>query len=95
MGFLQNYLGLEPAYKDDGPPPLGNRALTGSDPGTKARIPEADACLRRTDRGDCQTRQIIGRYLIEADIRPILSATVVFRNATRRNLRIKTGGARS
>lgn len=43
--------------------------------------------IRRLPRRDT----VIGQYLIDTDIRPILTARVVFRNATRtrRNLRGK------
>jgi hypothetical protein len=61
MGFLQNYLGLEPAYKDGYDLPLRGtmkqrcneigRALTGSDLGTKARISGSRGIRVRTTVG--------------------------------------------
>ena len=49
------------------------------------------------DSGIARRDMVIGRYLIDANIRPILSARVFSGNATRthRHLRVKTGGARS
>ena len=62
-------------------------------------LPKADIRLRRTDRraqlsdnsGIARRDMVIGQYLIDANIRPMLLARVVFRNATRarRNLRVK------
>ena len=60
-------------------------------------FPESGHSPALDDPGIARRDMVIARYLIDANIRPILAARVFSGNATRtrHNPRVKTGGARS